>query len=482
MKDYKLYLQRIGLIGITNLLVALSSIFLLPIITKNFSIEDYGVFVQIITAMSLIPNITLLGLPFSMLRFISILNDKRKIREEFYSIFFVVLACSIIISLMIYILSTPIATALFGGDAEVTKLLSIILLFTALNLLLLNYFRTFNQMKRYSIFLLAQTYIGFFLVTYFVITGYGIFYIVLSYLISNLILFLIMICIILSEIGFKIPKFKYIKKYLSFGLPTVPGNISYWVVDSMDRFIIGILLGTAFVGFYSPGYTIGNIILMLIAPFTLILPSILPKYYENNDMRTVNMYINSSLKIFLLIAIPCAFTLSLLSKPILTLLTTPEIALNGYLITPFIAVSAILFGCYGIIGNILILAKKTKIFGILWIIAAILNIILNIVTIPNFGILGAAIATLCSYSLVFLVSTFYSTKYFELKLEMSYIIKSIISSSLISIIIILANPQGIQNILIIIIICAMLYFVLLMIFKSFKKKEIKLMKDMFYSK
>ena len=482
MKDYKLYLQRIGLIGITNLLLALSSIFLLPIITKNFSIEDYGVFVQIITAMSLIPNITLLGLPFSMVRFISILNDKRKIREEFYSIFFVVLAFSIIISLMIYILSTPIATALFGGNTEVTKLLSIILLFTALNLLLLNYFRTFNQMKRYSIFLLAQTYIGFFLVTNFVIAGYGIFYVVLSYLISNLILFLIMICLILSEIGFKIPNFKYIKEYLSFGLPTVPGNISYWVVDSMDRFIIGILLGTAFVGFYSPGYTIGNIILMLTAPFTLILPSILPKYYENNNMGIVNMYINSSLKIFLLIAIPCAFTLSLLSKPILTLLTTPEIALNGYLITPFIAVSAILFGCYGIIGNILILAKKTKIFGILWIIAAMLNIILNIVTIPNFGILGAAIATLCAYSLVFLVSTFYSTKYFELKLEMGYIIKSIISTILISIIIILVNPQGIQNILIIILICVMLYFILLMVFKSFKKEEIKLLKDMFYSK
>ena len=47
MSEYKLFTQRIGLIGITNLLVSLSGIILLPILTKNIPIEEYGVWVQI---------------------------------------------------------------------------------------------------------------------------------------------------------------------------------------------------------------------------------------------------------------------------------------------------------------------------------------------------------------------------------------------------------------------------------------------------
>ena len=47
MNDHKLFTQRIGLIGLTNLLISLSGIILLPILTKTLPIEEYGVWVQI---------------------------------------------------------------------------------------------------------------------------------------------------------------------------------------------------------------------------------------------------------------------------------------------------------------------------------------------------------------------------------------------------------------------------------------------------
>ncbi len=80
----------------------------------------------------------------------------------------------------------------------------------------------------------------------------------LGILIANIISFFIMIIFIISNIGFKIPKFKNMREYLSFGLPTIPANLSSWIVDSSDRYVIGILLGSAFVGYYSPGYTLGK--------------------------------------------------------------------------------------------------------------------------------------------------------------------------------------------------------------------------------
>ena len=76
---------------------------------------------------------------------------------------------------------------------------------------------------------------------------------------------------------------------------------------------------------------------MILAPFSILLPSVLPKYYDENNIEKVRIFLKYSMKYFLLIAIPSAFGLSILSKPILLILTTPEIALNGYLITPFVA-------------------------------------------------------------------------------------------------------------------------------------------------
>jgi len=198
------------------------------------------------------------------------------------------------------------------------------------------------------------------IVSIFTIKGFGIYMASIGLLIAYLATFFVMLSFIISDIGFKIPKLKNLREYLSFGLPTVPGILSYWIIDSSDRYIIGILLGTAFVGYYSPGYTLGTVILLILAPFSFLLPSVLPKYYDENNKEKVSIFLKYSLKYFLLIAIPAAFGLSLLSKPILMILTTPEIALNGYMITPFVALSAILYGIYGIISNIIVLEKKTK--------------------------------------------------------------------------------------------------------------------------
>jgi len=481
VNDYKLFMQRIGLVGITNILIALSSLILLPIITKSFSIGDYGVWVQFNTTIALIPNLATLGLPYTMVRFLSAEKNKKKIQESFYSITIMVFASSFVISTIMFFFSKDIASTLFNNDVNLTILLSIIIFLACLNSLLLNFFRTLQQMKRYSIFLLIQTYLGVFIVSYFAINGLGIYMAALGLLIATLITFFIMITFIISNIGVKIPKFRNIRKYLSFGIPTIPGNLSSWVVDSSDRYIIGIFLSTVFVGYYSPGYTLGNIIIMIVAPFSLLLPSILPGFYDNGEIEKVKTFLRYSLKYFFLIAIPSTFGLSLLSKPLLMLLTTPEIALNGYIITPFIAVSALIYGAYAIISNVLILEKKTKILGTIWIIAAILNLVFNIILVPYFGIIGAAAVTLVSFIIAFYVTLVYSNKYFHVELELTFILKSVLASVLMSMLIFIINPHGIIQILTTILICSGSYLALIIVLSGIKKEEILFFKNMINS-
>jgi len=478
LSEYKLFVQRIGLVGITNILVAISGLILLPIITKNFTTSDYGVWVQITTTIALLPNVATLGLPYTMVRFLSAEKDIEKIREGFYSLAGVVLISTTTISLLMLLFSKNIAVALFNGNMNTAILLVPIIFLACLNAFLLNYFRTFQQMKRYSVFLLIQTYLGLFIASYFAFNGYSITQTAISLLIANTLTFVIMLIFIISKLGFKIPRFQNLREYLSFGVPTIPGNISYWVVDSSDRYVIGMLLGTTFVGYYSPGYTLGNIVIMVLSPFSLLLPAVLPKYYEKNDMEQVQIFLKYSMKFFFLIAIPAAFGLSALSKPILMVITTQAIALNGYMITPFIALSALLYGVYGIVSNILVLEKKTKVVGIVWILAAILNLALNIILVPQFGIMGAAVVTLLAYVLAFSITVIYTNRYFTFDFDLGFIVKSTTASALMSLIIFKINPYGILNILITVIICTGIYFALLIILKGIKKEEIGFFKDL----
>lgn len=478
MKEYKVFIQRIGLLGVTNILLALSTLILLPILTKSFSITDYGIWVQINTLVTLIPNIAILGLPYTMVRFLSAEKDKNRIKDGFYSILIIIIGTNILISSLLLLFSRTIANLLFDGNIIIVQISAFIVFITCLDILLLNYFRTFQQIKKYSILSLIQTYIGVLLVSYLAILGFNVEIAAWGLFISKIVTFIIMAFIIISEIGISIPQFTNIKEYLSFGIPTIPGSLSFWIVESSDRFLIGILLGTAFVGYYAPGYTLGNIIVMFLSPFSLLLPAVLTKYYEENNHEKIMIFINYSMKIFLLIAIPTLFGMSFLSKPLLTLLTTPEIANQGYLVTPFVAMSATLFGIYGLIVNLIILEKKTRIIAIVWIIAAIMNLILNFILISPFGILGSAIATFISYAIAFVITLFFTLKNFDIKFDLKYISKCIFASIIMTLIIDLFNPKGLFDVILVISISILVYFAIMFIIKGFEKEDLKFLKKL----
>lgn len=476
MNGYKLFVKRIGLIGITQIIVSLSGILLLPIITKHYSVSDYGLWVQISVTISLIPPILTLGLTNIIVRFLASKTDKEEIQEIFYSIFFIVLIVSAVTSILFFLFSGTIAEALLNNNIIAAKIMSIIIFFTTLNLIYYEYFRTFQQMKIYSMFQILQAYLLVLFVSYFAISGYSISFAVIGILIMQVINFCMALIIMTRFIGFKIPKFLNIKEYLFLGLPMISSTLSYWIVSSSDRYIIGILLGITFVGYYSPSYTLGTLILMLLYPINLVLFPLLSKYYDENKIDYVRIYLKYSFKYFLAVAIPATVGLSLLSNIIIRLLSTPEIASNGYFVTPFVTISILLYGIYSIITNILLLKKMTKVLGMIWIIAAILNVILNFALIPSFGILGAAIATLIAYTIAFVITLFYCLKYFKFDFELSFIGKCIAATIPMSLIIIKFYPVGTLNLIIIILISFLVYMATLQLLKGFKKEEIDFIK------
>jgi O-antigen/teichoic acid export membrane protein len=474
--DYQQFARRIGLIGATNLLISLSGLILLPILTKTLPIEEYGTYVQITVTIGLIPGVVMLGLPYTMVRFLAGAKSREEIREGYYSIAGITVLSAGLASVALFLLAEPLAAALFDGRTTVTRILALVVFLECMNLLQYNYFRTFQQIKRYSSLLFLKTCLQLISVAALVLAGYGIFGAAVGLLVTNLVLFLVMGILIVSEIGVAIPGFKNLREYLSFGLPTVPGNLSSWVVNSSDRYVIALFLGTAYVGYYAPGYTLGNIINMFIAPLSFMLPAVLSKHYDDGNLKDVKTVLSYSMKYFLALAIPSAVGLSLLSRPLLTILSTPEIAEQGYLITPFLALSGLLFGLYAIITQILILEKKTGVTGTIWIVAAILNLGLNIIFVPKIGILGAAATTLVAFALAFVVSMYYSFKYIAFDINASFILKCLVAATIMGVVVVIGGAQisgGLLGIILLVGISALVYGAGLFVFRGFKKEEIR---------
>lgn len=480
MSEYVRFIQRIGLVGLTNILISLSNLIFIPIITKSFTTAEYGMWAQVNTTIALVPNIANLGLPYTMVRFLSAEKDKEKIKDSFYPMISLTFISTLIICSLFLIFGNAIANALFNGSMQVLYITTAISFFACMNLMLISFFRTFQQMKRYSLFLVLQSYIGVFVSIYLTYAGYNIETVVLGLLTGYVAVFIMMAFLIVKYLGIGIGKWSNLKEQLAFALPTIPSNVSSWVVDSSDKYVIGILIGSVAVGCYSPGYALGSILLMFLSPFAVLLPAVLPEHYEKGDMSEVDKYLSYSMKYYLLLTIPAAVGMSVLSKPLLYIITTPEIALGGYMVTPFVCLGAIFMGMYGITNNILILEKNTMILGKLWIVVAISNIVLNLLLVPYLNILGAAIATLICYILAFAVTAIASKKTMRLPFNIKELLKIVIAASIMGIAVYIMHPIGIINVLISIVAGVIIYFAIIFILKAVTMKEIAIFKDLIH--
>jgi O-antigen/teichoic acid export membrane protein len=409
-----------------------------------------------------------------MTRFLAAATDKRDISEAFYSMGFIVVLTSSIISALLLLFVPQIAASLFHNNTTTALLLVPNVFIACLTAYVMQYFVTFQQIKRYSVLNFFNAYLNTALVAYFILSGHGLEGAVIALLIQQLVVFAVIMYPIVAEIGFAIPAFKHARQHLAYGLPLVPGSLSAWVVNSSDRYLIAFFLGAAAVGYYSPGYNLGIAIGMVSAPLATLLPAVLAKYYDENNMADVRTILTYSLKYYVGIAVPCVFALSVLSKPLLLVLTTQQIAANGYLVTPFVAAGTALIGAYSVLVMIIALKKKTAVIGTIWLLSAVLNFGLNVVLIPYLGLVGAALTTFLAFLLAFLLTTHYSLRYFKFDVSKSFIVKSVCGSSIIGLFLLLWNPSGLLSILVSIALAAVIYLAILLALRGFTIQELKL--------
>jgi len=472
-----------GVIGIAQIIISARGVILLPVLTRYLGAEGYGLWVQAMATISIFLPLMVLGLPYSMMRIFPSRDSIEDISKDFYSISSLVLLASGIVSIILLLFPQFLADALFEGHKLVVRLLALILFIYSSNNLMINVFRAFREMKKFSIFDVSYKLGEIFLAALFVLLGYGIVGALLGLLITRGVMFMILISLLSKRFKFSLPDLSRTKEYLNFGVPTVPSNLSHWVVSSSDRYVIGLFLSATYVGYYNPGYTIGHLVPFMIAGiYGLVLPPTLSEYYENGKLKELEQVLTLSLKYFFIISIPSLFGILLLYDPILNILTgDAEIVAQGGIIAVYTAFSGLIYGVGVLFSQILVLKKRTKIIGIKWTIAALVNLGLNIILVPILGIVGAAITTILAYSLATSITIYFSLideEDIKFGFEFKSYGKMIISSALMAISIYLVKQEIWTNLFFLISVGIILYFSTLFLIGGIDREEIKFLKGM----
>lgn len=196
-----------------------------------------------------------------------------------------------------------------------------------------------------------------------------------------------------------------------YSFPLVLSNLAGWILGLSDRYIIKLLRGSEEAGVYSASYNISQrTIALFISLFIMAFSPIIIHSWEKEGREVVRGHLSEVTRAFLIICIPAVIGLSVMAKP-LTELLLPESYQLGCRIIPFVTAGAFFLGAQQIYQRSFILHKKTLPVLGYFVIAAGINIILNFIFIPKYGYLAAAVTTLFSYVLLFILIFYGGKKY-----------------------------------------------------------------------
>lgn len=416
MNIYKKLWNNSLIFAIGSLGVKLISLFLLPLYTFYLTPSEFGtVDLMTVTATLVIPILTL-SISNSILRFVM---DKNYDKEA-------VLINSLVVSFMgvlILILSYPLVI-LFFPFKEYIIYYYIFLFVQILSSLFAQYVRADGKVKLFaingvvtSIFLLLSNLL-FLVVLKMSITGYLLSFIT-AYFLSCIFVFIS--GKIKEDINIKKFDKVLLREMLFFSIPLIPNTLMWWIMGVSDRYLITYYLGLSSVGLYAVAVRIPSILNIFSSVFFQAWQM---SAIEEADSKEKSLFYTTVFNVFSLSMLIMTSLLLLFLQSLMDIIVSDSF-FTAWKYVPFLLLGVVFSSFSSFLGTNYIASKKTT--GVLKtsLIGGLLNIFLNILLIPSLGVNGAAIGTMISFLVVWVLRIRDTKKFVEIKLNKFKIIFTI---------------------------------------------------------
>jgi len=175
------------------------------------------------------------------------------------------------------------------------------------------------------------------------------------------------------------------------------GSLLHW----MDIMMLGYFTNVETVGLYHPAVRTAGLQQSILIAFTGIFAPMFSKYFTQNNFTGMHHIYKLVTRWILTLVIPVFILIILFSTKIMLLFGADFIQSSGVLI--ILSIGTSIFAVFGVSSTALVVSGYQKLNLVNALIVTILNICLNIILIPKYGIMGAAWATLSSMIFIALV-------------------------------------------------------------------------------
>jgi O-antigen/teichoic acid export membrane protein len=407
-------------------------VILIPLMTYYFTKGQLGNWDILDTTINILADVLLFGLATVIIFF----NNPKEYPYEKKSSFFTLTLFLVFLSVcFILLVEAVISFKLFPVDiheniAGIIRVASYIIGIRTISNFILGKIRADERSVYYTVVYTIKLALRTALIVYFLIftdqKWEGVFY---GSLIAEIITLLILLPELLKNITLKFNS-PALKVSLKIGGALVLSTIGFNLLNLSDRYIIKILIGAEHVGLYGLGYRSAGILNMfLIAPFALtLIPATYKIYKQKDDKRYFSKLMTYSSFFFVWGFV----ALSLFSKEIIMIMGQNKDFWSAYTIMPVILLGYVFSGMRLNASLGMMLTKNTKYIGITTIISAAVNIVLNFIFIPKFGIMAAAANTLIAYVLFFFLTWYKSNQFYKIPFEGGKLLMLIITGSLLA--------------------------------------------------
>lgn len=413
MNKYKTLMMNSAIFAIGSFGSKILGFLLIRLYTSHMSTDDFGISDIIVKTANLLIPIVTLSVVEAVMRYS--LDEKRDKQKIFTIAIYISFAGIAIITLF-----SPLISQIkyFEGYGY---FLFIYLFTSSARAINQQFLRTRGHIKLYSFDgILTVLTMVICNVIFIVVMNLGVVGYLLSIIVSDALSAIFLFVVGQNYRYFRLDAFdkKLAFSMIRYSAPLIPTAVLWWVVSSSDAYMVTHWLGEQANGIYSASYRIPTLISMVSTIFFQAWQMSLITEYKSDDAQD---FFSKVFHAYQSVMYLTAGGILLFLRPLMDLMIKNPDYSSAYKYTPFLVVGILMSCLCTFLSYVYAATHHTKNSLFTSLIAAVSNILLNLILIPDsgagVGVQGAAFATMVSYTACFVVRLFDSRRYIHYKVN-----------------------------------------------------------------
>lgn len=402
--------------SIGSFLSTIAGIISFPILTRFFSVAEYGVMSIVAASLTILVAAGKLGLQHSTVRFRSELGEAGFSKESVASTALVSMTGVGSVVAAAWLTAITLAPRTWVADTRLRGLLMLISALVIIQIVdsaLVNILRADQLSAALNAYQVAKKYVTLGLVVAaLLLAGRDLRVLYLAQIGAEG-LVVIALAWWLFHSGSRVPlptlntvSAPLLREMLRYGVPLMLGwELSGIILSVGDRYLVGGILGAESLGIYAAAYNLCQYVeAVVVAPWGLAITPIYLRVWRLEGRDATRAFVDRSLRYYIILGFPVIAGLSATGRQLLVTMASARYG-EGSTVIPWVVAGLLASGAVPLAAAGLFIEKRTWIAAGAVLLSTLLNVGLNLLLIPVHGIVGAGIATFVSYACLLVLMT-----------------------------------------------------------------------------